>query len=258
MGDSAARSVNPAIQAGLAIRICRIRADAAAVHCTTNREDITLPRVAGGYLRIGDELRVPCFTPPIREYLCSRNSPQGKGRQLYFGRVGYVTQPRADKRNEYFIRAEVPESDLGVRFLHLPNDAVAITFTVSHRPTAAPPALRSTKSCARHRRPAQPICGSPIEYAASNWRPPRRHGPRRSAQNEPSTFWRIRTSDRAMTLSCRIPRPLLYSPMADSDSAWFQVIWALTEKPSSFATSCAICQISVNGSFAHRCAESNI
>ena len=80
------------------------------------------------YLRSGDDIRVGSLNSPTNEYLAIQNSLRRKARQLYFGRIGYVTQPKTDKRDEYFVRAEVPESGFGIRALHLPNTVVRDYF----------------------------------------------------------------------------------------------------------------------------------
>ena len=80
------------------------------------------------YLRPGDDIRVGAGSSPVREFLAARNSLRRKARQLYFGRIGYVPQPKTDKHGEYFMRAEVLESTLGIRWLYLPNAAVRDYF----------------------------------------------------------------------------------------------------------------------------------
>ncbi|MFN7998428.1 MAG: hypothetical protein U0Q18_32705 [Bryobacteraceae bacterium] len=87
-----------------------------------------MPRVPASYLRSGDHVRVGSYNSPIGEYLATQNSLHRKARQLYFGRIGCVTQPRTDKRDEYFVRADVLESGFGIRALHLPNSAVRDYF----------------------------------------------------------------------------------------------------------------------------------
>jgi len=41
---------------------------------------------------------VAVFSSPIHEYLATQNGLRRQTRQLYFGRIGYVAQPKADKR----------------------------------------------------------------------------------------------------------------------------------------------------------------
>ena len=114
--------------AGRVLRIRGIRPEGALTRCTTDDGDIMVPRVPGTYLRSGDDIRVGSLNSPTNEYLAIQNSLRRKARQLYFGRIGYVTQPKTDKRDEYFVRAEVPESGFGIRALHLPNTVVRDYF----------------------------------------------------------------------------------------------------------------------------------
>ncbi len=44
-----------------------------------------------------------------------------------------MTQPKPDKRDEYFVRAAVTDSRLGVRHVHLPSDTVRDYFYLSNR-----------------------------------------------------------------------------------------------------------------------------
>ena len=115
-------------QAGPVLRIRGLRLDGPSVRCATDGEEILVPRIPASYLRPGDDLCVAVFSSPIHEYLATQNGLRRKARQLYFGRIGYVAQPKADKRGEYFVRAEVLESALGIRSLHLPNSSVRDYF----------------------------------------------------------------------------------------------------------------------------------
>jgi hypothetical protein len=54
-------------------------------------------------------------------------------KELYFGSIGYVAQPKTDKRGEYFLRAEVSESRLGLKQIHARNEAVRDYFYFSNR-----------------------------------------------------------------------------------------------------------------------------
>ena len=69
----------------------------------------------------------------MRSIWPSRTPYAGKRRRLYFGRIGYVTQPEPDRRGELFVRAEVLESRLGVASLHIPNGAVRSYFYSADR-----------------------------------------------------------------------------------------------------------------------------
>ena len=128
MPEANVRAADRPRQAGPVLRIRSLRPDGPSVRCVTDGEDILVPRVAAGYLRPGDDICVGASGSPIRECLATQNGLRRKARQLYFGRIGCVAQPRTDKRDEYFVRAEVLDGALGIRALHLPNSVVRDYF----------------------------------------------------------------------------------------------------------------------------------
>jgi hypothetical protein len=130
-------------QAGRVLRIHGLQADGSSIRCATDADDILVPRIFASYLCPGDDVRVGAFSSPIRECLAAKNGLRQKARQLYFGRIGYAAQPKADKHNEYFVRAEVLESAFGVRSLYLPNSAVRdyFYFFTPTPPGKRPPTL---------------------------------------------------------------------------------------------------------------------
>src|SRR5215472_8226608 len=100
MANAGAQTTSPEAQASRSLRIHSICSDGSSARCTTDSEDIVVPRVPASYLRSGDDVRVASYSAPIGEYLATQNSLHRKARQLYFGRIGCVTQPRTDKRGE--------------------------------------------------------------------------------------------------------------------------------------------------------------
>ena len=109
-------------------RVRAIRIDGQNARCATDSSEILIPRVPASYLRPGDAITPDVRTSPIAEYLATQNAVLRKARHLYFGRIGYVTQPKPDRRGEPFVRAEVLESRLAVACLNIPNDAVRSYF----------------------------------------------------------------------------------------------------------------------------------
>jgi len=118
----------PSYQAAPACRVKAVRIEGQTARCTTDAGDILVPRVPASYLRVGDDIRPGTAGSPIAEYLAVQNALRRKARHLYFGRIGYVTQPKPDRRGEPFVRAEVLDSRLGVASLHVPNGAVRSYF----------------------------------------------------------------------------------------------------------------------------------
>src|SRR5215469_1050313 len=119
----------PALETSSWPPIRRMHWETAGVRCETSREPILIPAFLAGHLRAGDEIcPEPGPTSPVCEVLARRSLSGRKSRQLYFSRIGYVTQPKSDKRDEYFVRAEVATSKVGIASLHLPGFAIRDYF----------------------------------------------------------------------------------------------------------------------------------
>jgi hypothetical protein len=86
------------------------------------------PESPGHLPAAGDDIRPSTADSPTAEYLAIQNALRRKARHLYFGRIGYVTQPKPDRRGEPFVHAEVLESRLGIACLHIQNRAVRNYF----------------------------------------------------------------------------------------------------------------------------------
>jgi len=52
--------------------------------------------------------------------LVAKNSLAGSGRDVYQAPIGYVTQPKKDKRDEFFVAADVCRANLGISSIFLP------------------------------------------------------------------------------------------------------------------------------------------
>src|SRR5216684_8402557 len=100
------------------LRVRAVRVEGQTARCITDSGDIMVPIVPASFLRPGDDIRPGTIGSPREEYLAVQNALRRKSRQLYFGRIGYVTQPKPDRRGELFVRAEVLESRLGLVSLH--------------------------------------------------------------------------------------------------------------------------------------------
>ena len=122
------QQIGPSYRSPPTRRLRVVRVEGQTARCATDAGDILVPRVPASFLRPGDDIRPSTAASPIPEYLAVQNALRRKARQLYFGRIGYVTQPKPDRRGEPFVRAEVLESCLGVASLHVPNGAVRSYF----------------------------------------------------------------------------------------------------------------------------------
>src|SRR5262245_25706041 len=102
----------PSYQDAPACRVKAVRIEGQTAQCLTDGGDILIPRAPASFLRVGDDIRPSMAGSPSAEYLAVQNALRRKARHLYFGRIGYVTQPKPDRRGEPFVRAEVMDSRL--------------------------------------------------------------------------------------------------------------------------------------------------
>src|SRR3990172_9520528 len=118
----------------LSQRVAQLRPDGSAVQCVLSDErSLTLSRFLASFIRLSDQLEFdPTATDPMRELRIVQSTTR-RPRELYFVPIGYVTQPRPDKRDEYFVRAEVTDSRLGIKHVYLPNQAVRDYFYFGNR-----------------------------------------------------------------------------------------------------------------------------
>jgi hypothetical protein len=92
-----------------------------------------MPHCFAGLILPSDELEFDVnATAPVRELLATRTDGRHP-KQVYYASIGYVTQPKTDKRDEYFLFAEVRDGRLGVRRVHLPSSAVRDYFYFANR-----------------------------------------------------------------------------------------------------------------------------
>jgi len=95
-----------------------------------NQAKILLRPFITGYIGIGDEIAFPIPTrDTIRaEILITKNSGSGPSRRLYQAPIGYVSQPKQDKRNQHFVSAEVDHGSLGIGTVFLPCELLREYF----------------------------------------------------------------------------------------------------------------------------------
>ncbi len=125
---------SPAPASSVCRRVIRIQVETSSATCWFSDQDsLKLSRFIAGFIRPGDEIEFDTTAPlPVKE--CRVMQPRShRSQELYFGSIGYAAQPKADKRSEYFVRAEVSESRLGVRQIHLRNEAVRDYFYFANR-----------------------------------------------------------------------------------------------------------------------------
>ena len=73
----------------------------------SDQDSLQLNRFIGGFIHAGDEIDFDPTAPlPLKEWRVVQQQLHRR-KELYFCAIGYVAQPKTDKRGEYFLRAEV-------------------------------------------------------------------------------------------------------------------------------------------------------
>jgi hypothetical protein len=97
---------------------------------------IFLSNSLGAHIRPGDEINFPLPTESAEagtEIYVRKASSSGGGRDLYHAPISCAAQPKADKRERLYIRAEVAAGRLGISCIHLPCDVIRDHFYVATR-----------------------------------------------------------------------------------------------------------------------------
>jgi hypothetical protein len=118
------------------IPICRERVvnvqhhEDPAAFVLANQAKILLQPFLAGYIGIGDEVAFPVPTRnTIRaEILITKNSGSGPSRYIYQAPIGYVSQPKQDKRDQHYVSAEVRGGSLGISTAFLPCEVLREYF----------------------------------------------------------------------------------------------------------------------------------
>lgn len=94
---------------------------------------LTVTRFLAGFFSKSDQIEFDALAEcPAREILVAR-STKPRPSYLYLVPLTYVTQPKLDRREEYFLRADIPDGRLNIKQLILPNGAVRDYFYFSNR-----------------------------------------------------------------------------------------------------------------------------
>ena len=88
------------------------------------------------HIRSSDEFEFPlAFDSPdaATEIYVHKNSASSCTRDVYQVSIGYAAQPKSDKREQLYVRAEVPHGCLGISALHFPCEVLRDYFYVANR-----------------------------------------------------------------------------------------------------------------------------
>ena len=112
-------------------RVARIQPQSNPAVCVfANETKFLLSRFLAPYIAVGDDITFP--TPPAdavgTEIRITKNSSSGVNHSLYQAPIGYVSQPKLDKRNQHYVSAEVQRGSLGIGSIFLPCEVLRDYF----------------------------------------------------------------------------------------------------------------------------------
>ncbi len=95
-----------------------------------NRSKLLVSRFLASYVTFGDVIAFPVSTGDAAgtEILITKNGGSSPKRYLYYVPIGYVSQPKQDKRNQHFVSAGVHHGGLGISAVFLPCEVLCDYF----------------------------------------------------------------------------------------------------------------------------------
>ena len=123
-------SFNPSIPVCRERVVSVQRQDDPAACVFANQTKLLLSRFLAKSVAVGDEVTFPIPAPDAvgSEILVTKNATPGPGRYIYQAPIGHVSHPKQDKRNQYFVSAEVRGGSLGISTVFLPCEVLREYF----------------------------------------------------------------------------------------------------------------------------------
>ncbi len=112
-------------------RVVRIDRQLDPIACVlSNQSKLLVPRLLAQYIAIGDEITFPIPSAEARktEIYVAKKSTWRTSHCLYQAPIGYVSQPKLNKRDQHFVSAEVQCGSLGVSTIGLPCEVLREYF----------------------------------------------------------------------------------------------------------------------------------
>src|SRR6266849_3890693 len=118
-------------------RVVKTNPKDAKTECVfTDGTSILVSHFLASFIRAGDELLFPLGHEPAAagtQIYIRKTHPEERRWDVFQAEIGYATQPRKDKRNNLFVSAEVPDSQLGISAISLRCEALTDYFYVGNR-----------------------------------------------------------------------------------------------------------------------------
>ncbi len=102
----------------------------------TDGTSVLVSKFLASFVHPGDELRFPLALEAanaVTEISIRNPNPETRRRDIFQASIGYVTQPRKDKRNDLFVSAEVVSGRLGITAVHIRCETLRDYFYLGNR-----------------------------------------------------------------------------------------------------------------------------
>ena len=95
-----------------------------------NQTKLLLSRFLAKFVAVGDEITFPIPAPDAvgPEIVVNKTAASGSSRYIYQAPIGYVSQPKQDKRNQHYVSAEIRRGSLGMGTIFLPCEVLREYF----------------------------------------------------------------------------------------------------------------------------------
>ncbi len=118
-------------------RIAKIERKTERIECIfANGSTILISPFLAAHVTVGDEIAFPLATPAAHtgtEIYVGKSSSASRPRNVYQALIGYVSQPRQDKRGEHFVIADVLNGQLGISSIQIGSETLRDYFYVADR-----------------------------------------------------------------------------------------------------------------------------
>jgi hypothetical protein len=118
-------------------RVAKIERKTERIECVfANGSAIVVSPSLATHVSVGDEISFPLATQAVdagTEIYVGKSSPATGHRDVYQASIGCVSQPRQDKRGEYFVSAEIPNGQLGISSIRIGSETLRDYFYVADR-----------------------------------------------------------------------------------------------------------------------------
>src|SRR5215831_4765406 len=108
---------------GRQAQIIEIKPEGEKTACTlAGGGRVLLSNILAAHIRLSDEINFPLAldsTATRNEIYIRRSSSSARIHDLYNAPIGYVGQPKSDRRDQLYVRAEVKGGRLGISALHV-------------------------------------------------------------------------------------------------------------------------------------------